>query len=975
MNLRTTHLDWHSRSWLAALAVFLFFTIASAQAGSTAQTSGSSFVLFETGQVRPLAMSPDGKTLFAVNTPDNRIEVFGITKQGLVHRGSVTVGLEPIAIAVRSNREVWVVNHLSDSVSVVRINRKFSKHLETGKRKPIAGRVVRTLPVGDEPRDIIFGGSDRNKAFITTAHRGQNAPFDPQLTTPGIGRADVWVFDAKELGNSSDGEPLSIITLFGDTPRALAVSPDGNYVYAAVFHSGNQTTTLFEEVVSANGGLPMPLTNFELNPQPKTSLIVKFNGDRWVDDTNRDWTDHVRFSLPDEDVFVIDANANPPAQLPEAEGVYNSVGTILFNMIVNPVTGQIYVSNTDAQNLTRFEGPGKFGGSTVRGHTHESRITILSKDGAVEPRHLNKHIDFSRCCAPIPNDENSRSLAFPMDMAITNDGKSLYVTAFGSSKIGVFNTEELEADTFEPNVENQIQLSGGGPSGLVLDEKHQRIYALTRFDNSISIIDTQKQQEIAHVPMYNPEPENIVKGRPLLYDATFTSSHGDSACASCHIFGDFDSVAWDLGDPDFTQINNPGPFTLRPEEAGAPTSVHFRPLKGPMATQSLRGLANHGPMHWRGDRTGGNDAPTSQPDSGTFDESAAFNKFNVAFEGLNGRHAQLTEDEMQALTDFSLQITYPPNPIRNLDNSLTPAQSAGKDFYFGEKSDTFFNCNGCHVLNPEGNSEFEVAKPGFFGSDGQYSFEFEAQTFKVPHLRNMYQKVGMFGQEVLPFNPLDIPFFLPVPFNNDEFMGDQIRGFGFLHDGSTDTLFRFHGSVVFTQRPETAPLPNPDGFSLDETGLTQRAQVEQFMFAFDSNLAPIVGQQVTLTWFNTKEVTPRLDLLIERSEAGECDLVAKTRKGRREASFLYRRDGSFDRDVKSKPAILDDELRQYANRRYGEVTYTCTPPGSGIRIALDRDQDGFYNGDEWYANSDPADASSVPSDDVREDSASSKVSF
>ena len=37
---------------------------------------------------------------------------------------------------------------------------------------------------------------EKNRAFITTAHRGQNSPIDPQLTTPGVGRADVWVFDA-----------------------------------------------------------------------------------------------------------------------------------------------------------------------------------------------------------------------------------------------------------------------------------------------------------------------------------------------------------------------------------------------------------------------------------------------------------------------------------------------------------------------------------------------------------------------------------------------------------------------------------------------------------------------------------------------------------------------------------------------------------------------------------------------------------
>ena len=64
----------------------------------------------------------------------------------------------------------------------------------------------------------------------------------------------------------------------------------------------------------------------------------------------------------------------------------------------------------------------------------------------------------------------------------------------------------------------------------------------------------------------------------------------------------------------------------------------------------------------------------------------------------------------------------------------------------GNKSDTFLTCNGCHVLDRNGNSEFsEVKKPGFFGTDGQFSFEGESQFFKIPHLRNLYQKVGMFG--------------------------------------------------------------------------------------------------------------------------------------------------------------------------------------------------------------------------------------
>jgi hypothetical protein len=321
----------------------------------------------------------------------------------------------------------------------------------------------------------------------------------------------------------------------------------------------------------------------------------------------------------------------------------------------------------------------------VRGHLAERRITVLTST-SVLPRHLNKHIDYSQCCAPIPNDENRLSLAFPMDMAITRDGTTLYVAAFGSSKVGVYDTAALESDSFVPSLSDQIEMNSGtpcsggpcgeGPAGLALDESRDRLYVLTRFNNSIAVVDAIKRKQIDLVPMYNPEPESVVKGRRFLHDASFTSNHGDSACASCHVFGDFDSLAWVLGNLNGESINNPGPFTVLASQFGLPDFVDFQALKGPMTTQSLRELANHGPMHWRGDRTGGNDEVSQQPDSGPFDEDAAFKKFNIAFQTVNGRDVQIEDQQMQAFTDFILQITYPPNPIRNLDNSLTPVSGA-----------------------------------------------------------------------------------------------------------------------------------------------------------------------------------------------------------------------------------------------------------------------------------------------------------
>lgn len=937
----------------------------------------SKFTAFESGQVRPLALSPSGRLLFAVNTPDNRLEIFRVKRRGLEHLAAVAVGLEPVAVAARDEDEVWVVNHLSDSVSIVRLG---------GGHFP---RVVRTLLVGDEPRDLVFAGRPgRTRAFITTAHRGQNSPIDPQLTTPGVGRADVFVFDAKDQGNSLGGTPLAVLTLFSDTPRALAVSPDRRTVYAAAFNSGNQTTTIAKgSVVDLGPGLPPPTTvtiptpaGPTTIPQPGVGLIVKYRGGHWQDRLGRVWDNVVNFDLPDKDVFAIDAAADPPRQTQ----IWTSVGTTLFNMAVNPLSGKIYVSNTEARNDIRFEGHGHAlppgGDRTVRGRLVENRITVLDGD-SVLPRHLNKHIDFEVDSTP---GERERTLSLPLDMTVSADGQTLYVAALGSGKIGVLATAELETDSFVPDAGAHIALSAGGPTGLVLDERNRALYVLTRFDNGISIIDTTARRETAHVKLYNPEPPSIVRGRPFLYETTLNSNHGDQSCASCHVFGDLDGLAWDLGDPDFVPLRIPGPFAIEPAQIlaflpyVAPVFAAFQPLKGPMTTQSLRGLDNHGAMHWRGDRNGGFDPtsgaplPNVQPNGGAFSESAAFTAFNVAFPGLLGRSAQLSAQEMQAFTDFILQVTYPPNPIRNLDNSLTPLQQAGREFYFATftddtgavrelPSDRFHNCNGCHVLDPTGNAEFGVERAGFFGSDGRYTFENETQIFKVPHLRNLYQKVGMFGMSPEPLIATTLTPGVLRP------MGDQIRGFGFQHDGALDTVERFLSQNVFTKTTAPTPNPagpsfplvpaNPGGIPLGEEGAPIRRAVEAFLLAFDSNLAPIVGQQITLTRANADVVRPRLELLKARARQGECELVARAQLLGVDRGWLF--DGTKYRgDHVGLPAIDQETLGRLTH--LAPITFTCAPLGSGVRLALDRDGDRYADGDERLFGTNPSDPASHP---------------
>ncbi len=894
------------------------------------------FTTFESGQVRPLALAQDGSRLFAVNTPDARLEIFRIGPAGIAPEASVPVGLEPVSVAARTATEVWVVNHLSDSVSIV----------DVGSVPP---RVVRTLLVGDEPRDIVFAGplvsGARSRAFITAAHRGHARPnaatpalVEPELTTAGVGRADVWVFDANNLGNTLEGTPLQRIALFADTPRALAVSPDGSTVFAAAFHSGNRTTTVNAGLVcnDANlgddqvpgpclvsgvqmpGGLPLPERDADGVGRPAAGLIVRFDtaSGQWRDELGRNWNNAVRFDLPDYDVFAIDAFAPVPAETSRWSGV----GTILFNMAVGP-TGKVYVSNTEARNEVRFEGPGftppSFATTTVQGHLHEARITILN-GATVVPRHLNKHIDYDQ--RPAPAGIADHSLATPTSLALRSDGSTLYVAAFGSSKVGVFDTAALESDTFTPSSATHIPVTGGGPSGLALDEARNRLYVLTRFDNSISVVDLATRTEIAHRDLHNPEPSAVVAGRPILYDARLSSSNGEASCGSCHVFGDLDDLAWDLGNPHDSVLNNPNPFRT----ATGSGFVDFHGMKGPMTTQTLRGMANDGPMHWRGDRTGGND-----PGGNALDENAAFNKFIVAFEGLLGKEATLAPSLMQQFADFALQITLPPNPIRALDGSLTPSQLAGRNRYFGAATDGGVNCNFCHVLDPSA---------GAFGTDGRSSFEAEPQHFKIAHLRNVYTKVGMFGMASTP----------GIGRSSSIHRGNQIRGFGLLHDGSIDAVTTFLSVNVFTLSAQ------------------EEEDLAAFMHAFDTNLAPVVGQQVTATSKNASVANPRIAFLVSRAAtswplvdtsgsavagARECELVVKGNvlagadAGAR--GWVRRADGTFLSDRNT--VYTEAGLRTLAKKVGQELTYTCVPPGStaaasGIRAGIDRDEDGVSDG-------------------------------
>ncbi len=846
------------------------------------------FAAFESPPVRPAALSPAGDRLFVVNTPGSHLEIFAVDGSGLTHETSVPVGLEPVAVAVRNTGEVWVVNHLSDSVSIV----------DVASTPP---RVVRTLLVGDEPSDLVFAGPSDEGAFITTAHRGQNHPIDPEPFTEEVGRADVWIFDTTDLGAGLGGIPETILSMFGDSPRALARSADGATVYAAVFHSGSRTTTVPAYAVcdggqgaapcavgplTIPGGVPAPNQNLDGVPGPETGLIVKFDpgSGMWLDELSRDWSGAVPYGLPDEDVFVIDADAAVPVET----AAVTDVGTVLFGMAVHPTTGAVYVANTDAINHVRLE-------SNVNGHHHETRISIVpAGGGAPVSRRLNKHIDYG--VVPSPPGVADASLAIPTAIAVDAAGANLFVAAFGSSKVGFFSTAEIDSDAFTPSAADHAEVTGGGPSGIVVDDARGRLYVPTRFDNGVSVVDIATKTEIAHHVFHNPEPDVVIEGRPFLYDARETSSNGEASCAGCHVFGDVDGLAWDLGDVFGPVLTNPLP-TVLPNPIPPGLAKDFHPLKGPMRTQTLRGMATHGPMHWRGDRTGAFDP------GGTYDdERAAFDQFNPAFVGLMGRNTQLDQADMDAFTDFILEVVLGPNPYRNLDNSLTAAQQTSRDFFTQPGA-----CSTCHEVDPAA---------GFFGTGTRSSVMAEfVQFMKVPQLRTVYRQIGRYKGVLSSMN------------SGTPTSGDEIRGFGFNHDGSTEMV--------------------------TEGGL-------EFLMVLDSDFAPIVGQQVTYSAATAAVAGPRIDLLLARAAAGECDVVVKGVVAGEDRGYYRMPSGEFQGDRAGDALVAEATLRAEGLVAGQELTYTCTPPEHGVRMGVDRDFDGVFDRDELDVGTDPTDETSRP---------------
>ncbi len=853
-----------------------------AAAPAVASTATAPFPNFESGPVHPLALSPDGSRLYALNTPDARLEVFEtrVDAQGVPHLafvGAVFTGLEPVSLVLHPDdpSTAFVANLLSDSVTVVDLD-------------ALAVRAV--LDVGDEPTDVAVAAG---KLFVATARSAPAA----SLTEPGAFTDNaVVVLDA--------APPYAVLARVGlpaHRPRALAVA--GGSVYVVPQNSGNHTSVLDQEQTALLGLEQTDVDAFDppfaVNP---ALLIPDFSGVSFLNTdfgvlgwalpvTGRIVFDHEYPSLvpqlQDLDVLALDAASG--ALLP---GGASGVGTTLLDVALNPATGELWVAGTDARNRTRFE-------PIVSGAGFDNRIAIVAPGGALmQVVTLGPPLLATQHAQPV-------ALAFHDGPA----GRFGYVATLGDDTVVV-----LDAVTALPVTE---LAAGAQPAGLVTDAARGLLYVLARGDKTLRAFAVGA----GHAPVgrvarlsYDPEPQALALGRRHLYDARASSGagNGNMSCASCHVFGHADQLAWDLGDPGgglgyFFPDLMTGVLSFDNDKVALKKSLMTHPLKGPMVTQTLRGLSPGGavPLHWRGDRR-------------------FFQMFRGAFAGLLGGGG-ITPRAMQEFAGFTRTLAFQPNPFQPRDRAYTGSAAAGRDLFGmnpltpGKEYNNLVpgnvTCVDCHQGDFAGGTDFT-------GAQATVNFDGESQPFNTAQLRGVYEK---------------------------DFA--HLTGFGTVHDGSLDGIEEFLHFV-----------PASTGMSaFKDLTETDKQQVEDFVRAWDTGLSPLAGAQFHADKDHVAGLYDWLDLAEGQALAGNVDLVGKARQAlpggalkvglhfawnADQGLWLYHTDSA--RWAARGPLVAAIAAGQL------ECTFTCVPPGTGERLGIDRDEDGLLDGIEAANLTNPA---------------------
>jgi YVTN family beta-propeller protein len=650
----------------------------------SAQTA---FVNFEIAPVHGLEITPDGSKLLATNTADGRLEVFTLGAGLPVYAGSIPVGLEPVSVRARTSTEVWVVNQVSDTVSIIDLPTM---------------NVVATLKPGNEPCDVVFVGSGAaQRAYVSVSRENLLRVFNP----------------------SNRSAAPTTVALQGMCPKALAT--DGARVFAAFWEAGNRSTVAPRSIVDdptgpwlgqnpppsvgsggASGTFSPPL-NPALPPGPPSSLILNREGNpgNYKDQANVVWDSKVPWALQEHGIAIYTPSAGTTTY-------GQNINNVNMALAIQPGNGKVSTLGHHLTNYVRFEPNHRsvFGRSFFGFFDPANPPGPTGAPGA-GVADLNSHLYANGVSLPYTTNPTpaqvNLSVADPRAIA-WRDASNAYIASMGTNLVVRISATGARQSTVAV---------GKGPVALAYDPARSRLYVLNRFDGAVTSINTSNDSVVGAVPFFDPTPSALKPGRDLFYNARLTSKLGIVSCNSCHVDTRSDMQSWDAGDPSGSMKT----FDVECESGGGISGVcaDFHPLKGPMMTQNLADTVGVGPLHWRGDR----------------EDVLAF---SGGFPGFLGSAAPSVA-QMQTLQALFASLTREPNPYRTITDALptsvagfTGDPANGQALFAGPAiGGAIASCTECHA-HPSGGGT-TVIPASFLG---------QSQSLKTPPLRDLYVKTG-----------------------------------------------------------------------------------------------------------------------------------------------------------------------------------------------------------------------------------------
>jgi len=209
-----------------------------------------------------VALSDDGRWLFAVNAGSNELTVFSVTKAGLQRVQTVySEGVRPVSVTSNDGL-VYVLNAGSDSIAGFKMGRQGGLVAITNSYRPLSGSGTAPAQIQFSPdgRDLVISEKATNKLVVYEMVR-DGMPEDRPTIIDSVGPTPFGfefgkhhnLFVSEAAGGAANASSVSSYHLTRDdslklidgmVPTGLTaacwivVTPDGRFLYAADAGSG-----------------------------------------------------------------------------------------------------------------------------------------------------------------------------------------------------------------------------------------------------------------------------------------------------------------------------------------------------------------------------------------------------------------------------------------------------------------------------------------------------------------------------------------------------------------------------------------------------------------------------------------------------------------------------------------------------------------------------------------------------------------